>query len=215
MNVFLDKDIAEKYDAYYQTPEGSRVDEIEKSLIKKLLPPLSCGNKMLEMGCGTGHWTSFFSENGFLITACDISEPMLELAKKKNIKNVVLESASVLDIPFENCSFDIVSAITMLEFTGNAEKALDEMFRVLKVGGSLILGCLNLHSIVGKNKQNDPTFENAQFFDKETLGKMLLKYGKPEIKEGVYLSEQFELLDRTMESYPVEGVFLAIHTTKI
>lgn len=67
MNVFLNPAVAEKYDQYYLSESGKTVDRYEKELFRHRL-----GNiprlPMLELGCGTGHWTRFcrlwFSGNG-------------------------------------------------------------------------------------------------------------------------------------------------------
>jgi len=56
MNVFIKEEIADDYDAYYQTPAGKEIDAIEEKLIADALQKVPKG-KMLELGCGTGHWT--------------------------------------------------------------------------------------------------------------------------------------------------------------
>ena len=82
MNVFNNPEIAGKYDNYYQTDFGKKVDEIEKNLVLSLISDIPRG-VMLEVGCGTGHWTRFFIDQGFKLTGIDISESMLQIVKKK------------------------------------------------------------------------------------------------------------------------------------
>lgn len=214
MNVFLDEVTANNYDKYYSSSIGSRIDRIEKEVVAGYL--LSASRQpVLELGCGTGHWSQFLSEMGFNITATDISEVMLTIANRKNIKNVSFQRADASNLPFCNESFETIVSITMLEFTGKIQKVLDEIFRILKPNGSLILGCLNINSELGKAKDNDESFRNAHFFSKDELKDVLTIFGNAEITECAYLTPTFEILDGTMEHYPVEGAFLAAYVRKI
>lgn len=209
MNVFENKEVAQKYDSFYQTEMGIKIDNLEKKLIKSLLPQPHLFTKILEAGCGTGHWTAFLAELGYCITAVDISEAMLEIAKTKQIKHTQFIQADVHKLPFENEQFDLVVSITMLEFVSNIEQAINEMFRILKSNGMIILGCLNLLSPLGKKKANDSTFKDAHFFTKVELYQMLSKWGKPIIKETVYFDDEFRLIEKGSE-----GAFLAVSIQK-
>jgi len=209
MNIFENKEVAQKYDAYYQNEIGKKIDELEKKLIKSLLPTINSHRNMLEVGCGTGHWTAFFSSLGYQITAVDVSSAMLEVALGKNIGQTNFIQANAEQLSFKNEQFDVIVSITMLEFVDDIKIALNEMFRVLKNNGWLILGCLNLHSPLGKNKANDPTFKNAHFFTKEELYQLLSNWGNPIIKETVYFDEEFHLQEKGEE-----GAFLGVAIQK-
>jgi ubiquinone/menaquinone biosynthesis C-methylase UbiE len=212
MNVFIKPEIASKYDLYYQTEIGKKVNQIEEKLITDLLKDIP-RTKMLELGCGTGHWTNFFLNKGYKVTATDISDAMLQLAKQKNL-NANFIKADSLEIPFEDNSFDIISSITMLEFVEDQDKVLEEIQRVLKPGGYFILGSLNALSAIGKNKEQDDTFRNAKFLSKEELIYKLKRIGEPSILSGVYFSPNFELLDNLSEIDNVEPAFFASLTQK-
>jgi len=60
---------------------------------------------MLELGCGTGHWTQFFCEEGFQVTGVDESEAMLERARAKNIAGARFLQADAGNLPFRDQSF--------------------------------------------------------------------------------------------------------------
>jgi ubiquinone/menaquinone biosynthesis C-methylase UbiE len=198
MNIFENEAIAQQYDAYYTTEQGKRVDELEKQAIGQLLALIKPGH-LLEIGCGTGHWTAFFSGLGFQITATDVSEAMLALARGKQISNTTFMEADVLELPFPDNHFDQVAAITSLEFCGNIKQAFAEMKRVLKPDGWLVAGCLNADSALGKIKDQDPVFQHGHFMSKEELEKHLLTIGKPELLECARLSTGFQLLDGTKD----------------
>jgi ubiquinone/menaquinone biosynthesis C-methylase UbiE len=212
MNVFIKPEIANKYDLYYQTEIGKKVNQIEEKLITDLLKNVP-RTKMLELGCGTGHWTNFFLNKGYKVTATDISDAMLQVAKQKNI-NANFIKANSLEIPFEDNSFDIISSITMLEFVEDQNKVLEEIQRVLKPEGYFILGSLNALSELGKNKDQDDTFHDAKFLSKEELTNKLKRIGEPNILGGVYFSPNFELLDNTSGIDNIEPAFFASLTQK-
>ncbi len=74
MNVFSNRLIAEKYDKFYKTIQGKAIDNLEKEIILKHIKGITCREDILELGCGTGHWTEFFCGQGFKVTAIDESE---------------------------------------------------------------------------------------------------------------------------------------------
>ncbi|MGD9930519.1 MAG: class I SAM-dependent methyltransferase [Mangrovibacterium sp.] len=213
MNIFAEKDIAQAYDAYYQSEQGRAIDGLEKQATLQLLKPVTPG-EMLEIGCGTGHWTAFFSEHGFRITATDVADEMMNLAKEKALPDVQFLTADVRQLPFADHSFDQVAVITALEFCGDVELAFTEIKRVLKPGGWLIAGCLNANSTLGKNKHLDPVFRHGNFMTRDQLTKHLLKIGEPTVLECVHLSADFKLMDNTDEKHTVPGVFLAAAVQK-
>jgi ubiquinone/menaquinone biosynthesis C-methylase UbiE len=102
----------------------------------------------------------------------------------------------------------------MLEFTDNVQRVIDEIYRVLKPNGSLILGCLNIHSELGRAKDNDETLRDAHFFSKDEVKKLLSGFGNAELVECVHLTHSFEILDGTVAQYQVEGAFLAASVQK-
>ncbi len=214
MNIFADNEVALRYDAYYSEEQGAAIDRIEKEVISGFLSSIEPG-RMLEIGCGTGHWTEFFVKSGFSVLGTDVSEPMMQLAIKKNISGVEFMMASVLQLPFADASFDQVAVITALEFCGDMDRAFSEIKRVLKPGGWLIAGCLNADSVVGKNKNQDPVFKHGYFMTGDELEQRLRTIGgSPEIKECVFLSLDFELLDKQEVDQAISGVFMGASVQK-
>jgi len=208
VNVFKDFRVAQKYDSYYQTGLGELVDCIEKTLIRKYLNQIfSC--EMLELGCGTGHWTRFFCEEGFQVTAIDESGAMLEQARMKNIPNVDFLKADAASLPFQDQSFSVISSVTMFEFVENVDRILDEIDRLLKPGGYMVAGWLNALSETGKNKNNDETFRSACFYTPKEIERLLARFGVPRLSYGVYYSSGFELLDGTKNQNTVQPAFIA------
>ena len=189
------------------------VDKIEKEIVLTHFNNLQKTN-WLELGCGTGHWSRFFSENGLQLNAVDNSEPMLEIARSKKLENVKFINADAARLPFPDDHFSGIISITMLEFVDDFEKVLNETDRVLKPGGTLILGCLNALSEPGKNKNNDPVFQHAHFFTQDEIIELLARFGNPQLSAGVYFSPDFALLDGTEKQSTAEPAFIVVSVQK-
>ncbi len=210
-NVFIQSSIANAYDAYYQSEQGLIIDRIEKKLIGDFLKTIS-GDKLLDLGCGTGHWTRFFKNHGFEVTGIDNSDAMLTVAQRKNLNCI---KADAENLPFDNHSFPVVASITMLEFVDNPGKVFDEIYRILKPNGYLILGCLNRHSVLGQTKNNSDTFRHADFFSKTDLKQYLTHFGSPHFYEDVYMKDDFSIVLEPKPEEQIQPVFIAAIVQKI
>jgi ubiquinone/menaquinone biosynthesis C-methylase UbiE len=104
--------------------------------VKMLTAHLKPADNVLEIGCGTGYFTKEIVKTGAFVTAIDISPELLDIAKleiKESNVNFVLDNA--YDLSFEADSFDSIVGSSVLHHL-EIEKAVSEMFRVLKPGGS-------------------------------------------------------------------------------
>ncbi len=164
---------------------------------------------MLELGCGTGHWTEFFINQGFKVTGVDISDPMLNIARGKNLE-ADLSLANSENLPFDNESFNSIVSITMLEFVENQEKAIQEMYRVLKPGGYLIMGFINADSQIGINKDKDETFKNANLLKINDIESKFKQFHLVQMKQGVYLNQDFAILDNSNKINNTPPVFIGV-----
>jgi len=95
---------------------------------------LRSGLKVLELGCGSGNYTELYAASGADMTAVDLSEELLDLAKKRSPKvNFLLTPAETLEgIPDD--SMDCVIGNAVLHHF-DVPAALRAMHRVLKPGG--------------------------------------------------------------------------------
>ena len=76
----------------------------------------------------------------------DLSNGMLQKAASAN-KESVLVRGEANRLPFADQTFDIITCVTVLEFTASPAQAVAEMARLLKPGGRLVVGVLNTWSI--------------------------------------------------------------------
>jgi len=189
--------VADSYDQWYRTAEGAMYDRLEKKAICRFLRKKKQERKLLEVGCGTGHWSRFFSDCGFEVTGVDISESMIKKAKNKNIADASFQIADIHSLPFADNSFDVTAAITTLEFAGNVELALQEMARCTrKPSGKLLIGVLNSLSRLNRSRQQNPEslYAKADLFSPEQLKKLLSKYGQTELCTAGFVPRQKYLL---------------------
>jgi len=107
------------------------------------------GMTVMELGCGSGAFTPFIArEVGELgkVYAVDIQPAMLrqlerKLSKAENqdVANIELREASAYDLPFADASLDLACMITVLQEIPDRNRALQEVRRVLKPGGILVV----------------------------------------------------------------------------
>jgi ubiquinone/menaquinone biosynthesis C-methylase UbiE len=172
---------AERYDQWYETARGAVYDRLEKKAIGRLLPNGGGTKKLLEIGCGTGHWSAFFSANGYHVTGVDVSEDMLMKARQKGIRNCRYEAADAHDLPFGAGRYDVVGAIATLEFVRQPGRVIAEMVRCArKHSGQLLLGVLNALSSANQERRQrkDSPYASAHFFSPEELMGLLASYGR-------------------------------------
>jgi len=96
------------------------------------------GKRALEIGCGRGSLSCYFSDAGFDCNLVDLSASVLNVAQgifeKNNLKaKFTVGDANNLDIP--DNSFDVIYSIGLLEHFEDIEKPLKEQIRVLDKGG--------------------------------------------------------------------------------
>jgi ubiquinone/menaquinone biosynthesis C-methylase UbiE len=134
---------SEKYDQWFTTPLGSLIKRDEGELISDFLRPAP-GEQILDAGCGTGVFTADILSSGSKVVGLDLSLPMLRLAERKFTEcpfHAML--GNMISLPFKDCSFDKVVSITALEFIPDAKRTVDELFRVAKKGGIIVVATLN------------------------------------------------------------------------
>ena len=73
---------AREYERIYDKVERQE----ELAWLRDRLPRLFEGRRVLEVACGTGYWTQVLARRAEHVTACDVNEPVLEIAREKPIR---------------------------------------------------------------------------------------------------------------------------------
>ena len=99
------------------------------------------GNRLLDIGCADGTTTRQIKKILPLttITGIDLYKKAIDHAKRKEGK-IRFIHGDVHKLPFDDNSFEIVTAIETIEHLDNPNRALTEIYRVLKPNGYLIIG---------------------------------------------------------------------------
>ena len=148
-------------------------------------------DNVLECACGTGLLTHRIYPLCQTIVATDFSSAMLLQTKKKcsQATNLRLEKADITQLPYATSSFDKVIAGNVLHLLPDPKKAMEEMNRVCRPGGEIIIptyvkpenknlltrSWMNLLKVVGVKFKNSFTFSTYQAFFR-TLGYTEVRY---------------------------------------
>jgi ubiquinone/menaquinone biosynthesis C-methylase UbiE len=129
-----------EYDIMYRAEQShwwyQGMAAITRSVLEIFYPPGS-GLRILDAGCGTGAGLLFLSQYGS-VTGLDISPHALRCCAERGCTEVA--RASVMALPFQAESFDLVTSFDILYFQGvRDETALQEAARTLRPGGRLLL----------------------------------------------------------------------------
>ncbi|MEO8285466.1 MAG: class I SAM-dependent methyltransferase [Chloroflexota bacterium] len=102
------------------------------------LAGLAPGSRVLEVGCGGGATTRAMisARPDLVIHACDLSRTAIRAAQALG-GGIPFVVASINDLPYQDGSFDAVVFYDVLEHIPDADRSLDEVFRVLRPGGLL------------------------------------------------------------------------------
>ncbi|MHA1487178.1 MAG: class I SAM-dependent DNA methyltransferase [Promethearchaeota archaeon] len=132
------KKLAKYYDLIYHWKDYEKEADSIKDLIKKYKK--SDGNKLLDVGCGTGKHLEYF-EDEFSLVGIDINNEMVEVAKTK-FKDAIFEQGDMIDFNLKT-EFDVIlclfSSIGYVKTYPNLEKTMLNFKNHLKGGGVLII----------------------------------------------------------------------------
>jgi SAM-dependent methyltransferase len=170
VNPFANPDIVSGYEAWYEST-GRRADRLEKALLKRLLTHFLRADTLLEVGCGTGHFTRWFDKQGLQAAGLDVSLPML--AEATRLDSPPCLHGDALALPLCSEAFDLVVLITTLEFVADPVQAVAQALRVCRQG--LLLGVLNRHSLLGwrLKREGGPIWGSGHFFTPAELAHLV------------------------------------------
>lgn len=114
------------------------------------------GTTWLDAGCGTGTFARWLAEQGCEIEAVDAAAEMLRVAREIASKSSPVlpitfrQVESIQALPFPANSFDGILCSSVLEYVPDPHACIEELRRVLRVDGLLLVSVPSARSIVRK-----------------------------------------------------------------
>ena len=154
-----------EYEQWFDDHHFAFLSEIEA--IRKVLPSKGRG---VEIGVGSGLFASALG----IKEGCDPSANMRAKAIERGINAI---EGIAENLPYEDESIDFTVMVTTICFVDDARKTFQEIKRILKPGGEVIVAFVDKNSPVGKlylrGKEKSLFYKDANFFSTEDIYKLL------------------------------------------
>lgn len=166
----------------------------------------------IEVGIGTGKYALKLG----IKQGVEPSKTLRDEAVKNGLE---VMDAGAENLPYGDLQFDFVLFVTVCHLE-NAQKALQEAHRVLKKGGSVIVGFIDKNSTIGKyyeqKRAQSIFYREAWFYSVEKMDELLKETG---FKDPKYIQTLFGQLDNIKEDQAPkegtgEGSFVVVRATK-
>jgi ubiquinone/menaquinone biosynthesis C-methylase UbiE len=200
---------ASEYDTWFD--KYPYVFESEVAALRAALPYGDLQG--IEVGLGTGRFSNALGIKEGV-------EPAASMREMALARGVDVFDAAAEHLPYKDLRFDFVLMASCINYFNQLNPAFREANRVLKPGGTLIVGCIDKDSIIGKlyeSKRPESIFyKQAIFYPVEKVAKEIHKEGFNKIE---YTQTLFENLDSIKEFEPAkpgygEGSFVVIKAIK-
>jgi ubiquinone/menaquinone biosynthesis C-methylase UbiE len=174
--------------------------------VEEMIGPYAKG-KVLDLGCGSGDLSVFYAKKGADYIGVDLSSKMIERANK-NYANLVQQKKAVFQVgdcenlPFQDGEFDALSAVALIEYLPDPSKALDEMARITKKGGIVLLSAPHKNCVNNYIRSAMAPFRNFFF-------PLYMKLKKPDLavmKDVKHFHYDREAMDRLMKKRGFERI---------
>lgn len=132
---------APAYDRFMQIFRLYRLREL-----RDVLSGSPSGGALLDVAGGTGFLSAALAGTFNRVVVADISSGMLAVAQRRNLETVCAQAES---LPFADATFDAVLCADALHHIKSQELALNEIARVLKPGGTIVIQEFHIRGIRG------------------------------------------------------------------
>jgi SAM-dependent methyltransferase len=154
------KRIADEFGRQAETFElwAEKTDDQVASRFRDALGEAAKGD-LIDVACGPGVVTAAIAPGAASVVAFDATEEMLEKARsrcaKASLHNVDFKRGDAENLPFDDARFDGVVTRLAIHHFADPQRALDEMFRILRPGGmGVIVDIVSSQDAEESNLQN-------------------------------------------------------------
>jgi len=196
IQIVLIQRISMNQEEYWRTKWDNREDESINNFAKGCFSLIKKRNlrTLLDLGCGDGRDTTYFSKHGLKVTALDFSEGGINKLNNKiqqeNIKNITPFRCDIKKLRFEEKSFDVIYAHLSLHYFDDktTTQIFNKLYEILKPNGLIFIKCKSTDDpLFGKgNKVGENMYIKGHlrhFFDKNYMADKLKKFKIIEIRK--------------------------------
>lgn len=190
--------IAEKYYKEYKddTTDLNYIDEFLKK----------CNKKILDLGCGMGHYSKYMKSKGFELVGIDFSKEMLKFAKD-NEPNIKFIESDICDLPQNlDKDFDGVLLAYVIQHLSKEEtmECLKKLKEYIKPNANLLIFFREGNNIINEEEPFDTKYiYTIKEYNVEEITELLSECGYDviEIKEKPFIEDENSLCPKTLILY--------------
>jgi len=197
------------YEKFWTGPGKRYLDALEQAIVARTL---AGGDSIVEIGAGFGRLGRSYISRYRHVHMVEPASNLREIAARTYGDAAVYHDASVLELPFPESSFDAALMVRVFHHLGDPEKALRELYRVLKPKGILVFNYSNrrnIRRIAGylTGRTPNPFKSGAEHYEPALIGhtpadvEALLR----SIGFGVRCQYGVGLVDKAIERFPPAG----------
>lgn len=200
----------EEYEAWYEKHKDAYLSEVVA--IKEQFQKLPENLRGIEVGLGTGR----FAEQ---LGIKEGIEPAMEMAKIAMKRDIEIMKGVAEHLPYAALQFDFVLFVTICHLD-NVKEAFAEAHRVLKNGGSIIVGFLDKDQSIAKQyeekREHSTFFKHATFYSVDRVEKLLKEAGFRNFEYNQTLFGKLEQIKEVQDPKPGfgEGSFVVVKAVK-
>lgn len=202
------RDHTERYEEWFETFDEAYESEV--AALESLRPD---GTSSLEVGVGTCRFAVPLQiEYGL--------DPTPEMAARAQDSGITVVLGVAEELPYRSATFELVLFVTTICFVDDLTASLREAHRVLRPGGSILLGYIDKESRVGKHyqavKDENPFYRDATFYSTETVLDVLetVGFSDIEVRQTIFqMPDEMDAVAPVKEGYG-DGSFVALGAGK-